>query len=133
MRRLCLDTDYLVALLRDNPDAVRKALEIDTSGNEVVTTSMNAFEVYVGAFRSRERNRNTSQADNLLSSLKVLNLDMESSRKSGEVLSDLLDTGLPIDIRDAIIAGIALVNGCTLITRNSTHFKRVTGLSVEPW
>ena len=133
MRRLCLDTDYLVALLRDNPDAVRKALEIDTSGSEVVTTSMNAFEVYVGAFRSRERNRNTVQADNLLSSLKVLNLDMESLRKSGEVLSDLLDIGLRMDMRDAIIAGIALVYGCTLITRNTTHFKRVTGLSVEPW
>jgi|GEM_PF-5923563 predicted nucleic acid-binding protein len=32
-----------------------------------------------------------------------------------------------------IIAGILLVDEYTLVTRNLKYFKRITGLSVEPW
>ena len=69
----------------------------------------------------------------MLNAIKVLELDLESSRKASEILSRLIREGEPIDLRDAIIAGIALTNGCTLITRNTEHFKRITGLSIETW
>jgi tRNA(fMet)-specific endonuclease VapC len=53
MKKVCLDTDFLVALLRKHPEAVRKAEEYDSTGAEISTTSMNAFEIYLGAFRSK--------------------------------------------------------------------------------
>ena len=133
MKRVCLDTDFLVALLRKNPEAAKKAEEYDSIGAEISTTSMNAFEIYLGAFRSREAAKNVKQADDLLSSIKILHLNLESSRKSGEILSELLRSGTPIDLRDAIIAGITLVNEYTLVTRNIEHFRRVVGLSTEAW
>jgi len=133
MKRVCLDTDFLVALLRKHPEAAKKAEEYDSTGAEISTTSMNAFEIYLGAFRSREAAKNIKQADNLLNSIKVLHLNLESSRRSGEVLSELFRIGTSIDLRDAIIAGITLVNGYTLVTRNIEHFRRVTGLSTEGW
>ena len=113
--------------------AVKKAEEYDSAGAEISTTSMNAFEVYLGAFRSKHAEKNLKQADELLGSIRVLELNAESSRKSSEILSDLLSRGLSVDMRDAIIAGISLTNGYTLVTRNLEHFKRITGLSVEPW
>jgi predicted nucleic acid-binding protein len=122
-----------VALLRKNPEAVKRAEEYDSLGVEVSTTSMNAFEIYLGAFRSREASENIRDADDLLNSINILNFTLESSRKSGEILSELFREGTPIDLRDAIIAGIALVNGYTLATRNVDHFKRVIGLSIETW
>jgi predicted nucleic acid-binding protein len=133
MKRVCLDTDFLVALLRGHLDAVKKAEEYDFAGAEISTTSMNAFEVYLGAFKSKHAEKNLKQADELLGSIRVLELNTESSRKSSEILSDLLSRGLSVNIRDAIIAGISLTNGYTLVTRNLEHFKRITGLSVEPW
>jgi len=133
MRKICLDTDFLVALLRGVPEAVRKAKELDSIEAEISTTSMNAFEIYLGAFRSKNTAENVKQADDLLGSMNILNLTLESSRKSSEILSDLMRRGEPIGLRDAIIAGIALVNGYTLVTRNVEHFRRVTGLSVEEW
>lgn len=133
MKRVCLDTDFLIALLRGRPEAVKRAEEYDSIGAEVATTSINAFEIYLGAFKSKEAERNVKQADELLNSIKVLELTLESSRKSGEILSELARRGIPIDLRDAIIAGIALVNGYTLVTRNVKHFRRVIGLSVETW
>jgi len=133
MRKICLDTDFLVALLRGSPEAARKAEELDSLEAEISTTSMNALEIYLGAFRSKRSVENVKQADDLLSSIGVLPLTLESSRKSSEILSELMRRGEPIGLRDAIIAGTALVNGYTLLTRNVEHFKRVTGLSVEKW
>lgn len=133
MKKICLDTDFIVALLRNNPKAVKKAEEYDSVKAEISTTSMNAFEIYLGAFRSRMAEKNVKQADDLFNSIKILELDLESSRKDGEILSRLICKGEPIDLRDAIIAGIALTNRCTLITRNTEHFKRITGLSIETW
>ena len=133
MKKVCLDTDFLVALLRKHPEAVKKAEEYDSTGAEISTTSMNAFEIYLGAFRSRETAKNIEQADDLLNSIKTLHLNLESSRKSGEILSELLRSGTPIDLREPIIAGITLINGYTLVTRNIEHFRRITGLSTETW
>ena len=133
MKRICLDTDFLVALLRKRPEAAERAEEYDSIGAEVSTTSMNAFEIYLGAFRSKEAAKNVKEANDLLNSINILNFTLESSRKSGEILSELLYKGTPIDLRDAIIAGIALVNGYTVVTRNVDHLRMVTGLSVETW
>ncbi|KPV64982.1 MAG: hypothetical protein AOA65_0610 [Candidatus Bathyarchaeota archaeon BA1] len=51
---------------------------------------MNAFEIYLGAFRSREATKNVREADGTLDSMKALHLAKESSGKSGEILSELL-------------------------------------------
>ena len=118
--------------MRGRPEAVKRAEEYDSIRAEISTTSMNAFEIYLGAFRSREAEKNVKQADDLLNSIKVLELTLESSRRSSEILSELLRKGESIDLRDAIIAGIALANGYTLVT-NVEHFRRVTGLSIETW
>ena len=120
-------------MLRGVPEAVRKAEELDSVEAEISTTSMNAFEIYLGAFRSKNAAENVKQADGLLGSIEILNLTLEGSRKSSEILSELMRRGEPTGLRDAIIAGIALVNGYTLVTRNVEHFRRVTGLSVEEW
>ncbi|MGC8832278.1 MAG: type II toxin-antitoxin system VapC family toxin, partial [Thermoproteota archaeon] len=85
------------------------------------------------AFRSKHAEKNLKQADDLIGSIRVLELNAECSRKSSEILSELLSRGLSVGIRDAIIAGISLANGCTLVTRNLEHFKRITGLGVESW
>jgi predicted nucleic acid-binding protein len=122
-----------VGLLRKHPAAVKRAEEYDSPDVEISTTSMNAFEIYLGAFRSKEASKNVKEADDLLNSINILNFTLESSRKSGEILSELLRRGTPIDLRDAIIAGIALVNGYRMVTRNVDHFRRVTGLGVETW
>lgn len=119
--------------MRNRPEAVERAEEYDSIMAEISTTSMSAFELYLGAFRSKEAERNVKGADDLLNSIKVLDLTLESSRRSGELLSELLRRGEPIELRDAIVAGIALVNGYTLVTRNVEHFRRVTGLSIERW
>lgn len=133
MKKICLDTDFLIALFRNNPDAVKKAEEYDSINAEISTTSINAFEIYFGAFKSKNATKNVKKAEDLFNSIRVLELTLESSKKSAEILSELFRRGTPIDLRDALISGIAIINGYSLVTRNVEHFRRVIGLSVEPW
>jgi len=66
MKKVCLDTDFLIALLRNKPEAVKRAEEYDFLNVEISTTSMNAFEVYLGAFRSKDvtKKKNTENTTN---------------------------------------------------------------------
>ncbi|MFQ6123553.1 MAG: type II toxin-antitoxin system VapC family toxin [Candidatus Heimdallarchaeota archaeon] len=133
MKRICLDTDFLVAILRNHLEAIKRAEEYDSIGVQVTTTPMNAFEICLGAFRSEKTAQNVKEAENLLNSNNLLDFTLESSRRSGEILSELLHRGTPIDLRDAIIAGITIVSEYTLVTRNEKHFRRIPGLRIELW
>ena len=64
---------------------------------------------------------------------RVLALD-ESAARAAAVLSERRKTrGTPIEIRDAMIAGIAISRRAELATRNVRHFQRVPELTVENW
>ncbi len=128
----CVDTDLLIGVLRGKGDAEKKMRELDEEGRQA-TTSVNAFELFFGACKSREKGINVQATMSLLDRFDVLSLDLESSQKAGEVLAALAAAGEVIDFRDALIGGIALVNSLSLVTRNKEHFARVNGLKLEQW
>ena len=128
----CLDTDFLVEVLRGKGDAEGKIQELDKEGRQA-TTSVNTFELFYGAYKSHEKSTNVLRTTSLLDNLDVFPLDLESSKKAGELLANLASAGEVIDFRDALIAGISLANGLSLVTRNKEHFARVKGLKLEQW
>ncbi len=128
----CLDTDFLVAVLRGREDARRKMSELDGQGRHS-TTSVNAFELFFGAYKSAQRGANLEKTQVLLERLDVLSFGLESSKQAAEILADLAAQGDSIDFRDAMIAGVAKTRGLPLVTRNRQHFARVRDLKVEPW
>ncbi len=128
----CLDSDILIASLRGRQEARAMAEELDKESRSA-TTSISAFEIYYGATRSERKNENIREASKMLERLEIFPLDLSASRKAAEIASKLAEKGEPIDYRDAMIAGIAVENGLTLITRNKSHFKRIKGLLAETW
>lgn len=128
----CLDTDLLVAILRGKAEVRDKVVELDSEGKEA-TTSINAFELFFGAHRSMKANENVKETAKLLGRLEIIPLDFTSSRKAAEIAARLAVKGEAIDFRDAMIAGIAIENNLTLLTRNRHHFGRIEGLKLELW
>ena len=61
----------------------------------------------------------------------MLPLTRTAGLHAGRLLAHLRDQGRPIDVRDAMQAGICLDAGLPLVTRNPGHFDRVQGLSVR--
>ncbi len=67
-----------------------------------------------------------------LGPLPILPLDEAVARVAAAVEKDLRRRGLRVGFADALIAGTCLVAGASLLTRNTRHFGRVTGLRIEP-
>lgn len=128
----CLDTDFLVAILRGKESAQQKMKALDSEGRHA-TTAVNVFELFYGAYRSEQREANVERTTTLFQRLDILPLDSRSSQRAGELLAGLATRGYSIDFRDAMIAGIANANGLALVTRNENHFSRFKSLRAEPW
>jgi tRNA(fMet)-specific endonuclease VapC len=106
--------------------------KLDTEGRQA-TTSVSAFELFYGAHKSRLIEENVKESRRLLSRLLVLPLATSSAERAGNIFATLEKKGESLDFRDAMIAGIALENRLTVVTRNKSDFARVPGLSVEEW
>ena len=66
----------------------------------------------------------------LLDSLSAVPLDRAAAERAAEVRRKLDRIGQPIGMGDSLIAGIALVHGLPLFTRNTKHFERVPDLKL---
>ena len=52
---------------------------------------------------------------------------------ASSIAAQLHRTGTPIGSMDAMIAGHALAAGAVLVTNNTRHFSRVSGLMLDNW
>ena len=127
-----MDTDLLVAILRRKDEARGIVDQLDAAGRQA-TTSVNAFELFYGAHKSGQSEENVRQTRRILSRLLVLPLSVSTAERAGNIFATLEKKGRALDFRDAMIAGIALENGLTVVTRNKRDYSRVPGLSIEEW
>ena len=95
--------------------------------SEMVTT-INAFEVYYGAYRSREAELNLTSSKGFLSTVELLTPDENSARTAAQTLAELESKGQSMDMGDLLIGSIALNNGFTVLTDNKQHFERIPRL-----
>ena len=127
--RLIVDTDILIDLLREKDYAVSLIKKFEDE-LELATSAINAFELYRGAYKSRNQERNLASVKGLLNSLRMLNTDEDSMEMAGKIIASLDREGNKIDIRDLLIASIALVNGFGVLTNNVEHFNKIKHLRV---
>jgi predicted nucleic acid-binding protein len=128
--RTVIDTDILIDLLRNVKKVVAFLAEIEERGSLLSTTVINAFELYHGAHKSREREQNLLATRKLLNRLILLPLGLRSAETAGGIYAQLETKGQPIGLRDALIGAITLTKGYTIVTRNVEHFQKITGLTV---
>lgn len=121
--KILIDTDILIDFLRGDRYTVELIKEISTQ--RLLTTDINAFELYHGAYKSRNKLANISDVENLLNSLEVLSTSRESMKNAAELIANLVSKGKYVDIADLFIASICLVNSASLLTRNKKHFERM--------
>jgi tRNA(fMet)-specific endonuclease VapC len=130
-----LDTNAVVALLRNKPARVRERYrETQASGGYLAVSSVVLFELWYGVAKSSQVLENTERLRVFLSGdLDLLDFDDEDAQASGQVRAALEKTGTPIGAYDVLIAGQALRRGLTVVTANTSEFSRVTTLSWEDW
>jgi tRNA(fMet)-specific endonuclease VapC len=130
-----LDTNAVVALLRNKPAGVRERFrEAEKSGDYLAVSSIVLFELWYGVEKSARVRENTERLRILLSGdLDLLDFDDQDAQTAGRVRAALEKIGTPIGAYDLLIAGQALRRGLTVVTANTSEFSRVAKLSWEDW
>ena len=131
MTRYMLDTNIISDLIR-NPQG-KAARRIAKVGEDNVCTSIIvAAELRYGSAKSGSK-RLLKAVEDLLGEISVLPFDVPADAEYGGIRSELEAAGKPIGGNDLLIAAHAYATGATIVTTNTSEFKRIRGLNVENW
>jgi predicted nucleic acid-binding protein len=93
----------------------------------IATTILNIFELYTGAYRSRNPAKKNNEIMHLMESIDVIILNQNSAKQAGLVMSRLLEKKVVFrqdDVAiDVLIAGIAKATGAVVITKDKDFDK----------
>ncbi|MCC6419067.1 MAG: type II toxin-antitoxin system VapC family toxin [Gemmataceae bacterium] len=130
-----LDTNAFVDHLRRGPASTVTAKLLAAPPGSVALCSVVLAELLYGAVRSGPAHEAANRA--LLAGLRAqfpcLPFDVPAAEAYGTLRAYLAGLGQLIGPNDLMIAAIALANGLTLVTHNTSEFSRVPGLPLEDW
>ncbi|MGB0561397.1 MAG: type II toxin-antitoxin system tRNA(fMet)-specific endonuclease VapC [Spirulinaceae cyanobacterium] len=127
-----LDTNTCIVYLRSPDPTVRRRLESITPA-EIIVCSVVKAELFYGAMRSRNPDRNLAVQQEFVNEFVSLPFDDFSAMTFGRIRSQLAAAGTPIGPYDLQIAAISLAHHCILVTHNTREFSRFDGLQIEDW
>jgi tRNA(fMet)-specific endonuclease VapC len=127
--RVILDTDILIDLLRNKPEARITVAEMEKK-LLIATTTVNVYELFFGAHKSSQKEKSLQSTCTLLRRLPILPLTSKAAQEAGRIMAVLEAEGQSIGLGDVFIAAIAITKGFSLVTGNCEHFKRIDGLSI---
>ncbi len=126
-----LDSNILIYWLKGQ-GKVAKNLQAK-SPHHIKVPAPALFELEYGTAKSQKPQLQRDFIDAVVLKLEILPLDYPSAKAAGMLRSSLEGKGNLIGPYDLLIAGIAIANNLTVITRNTREFARVPGLRVENW
>ena len=136
---IVLDTNVLSALMRTNPEAVVVEWLDRQPADSVWLTSITVFEARFGLAllpKGRRRSGLERALDCVLTedlANRVLAFDSMAAVTATQLAADRQRAGRVVDLRDTLIAGIALARRATIATRNTRHFEGLDVSVVDPW
>jgi len=123
MAVIVADTDVLIDFLAGVDPAARQ-VTAELERGSLRTTAITRFELLSGALNARQEETILA----LLTAIPTLVLDEAAADRAAHVRRSLERSGNSIGMADSLIAGISLLHGAVLLTRNRRHFARVPGL-----
>lgn len=130
---MILDTTFLLDVLQGRPAAVRLMHELEEGSEPLRIPTVVSFELWDGVHRARASAEEATLLERTLAAHHALPLGPGHVRQAGLVSASLQDRGDPIADVDLLLAGIALTEGETLVTRNKRDFERVPGLRLRTY
>jgi tRNA(fMet)-specific endonuclease VapC len=126
---LVFDTSFLIDAMRGNKEALAKLHELEEEDELFCTTSLNALELFRGAYLSSKHDEKIAKVRHILEQLLVLPIIEETYDVYGAISSTLASDGKQIGDLDEIIAAITISHNGAIVTRDH-HFDRLPMLNV---
>lgn len=127
------DTSFIIDLLRGDENAIRLLEILEKESRPQKVSSITVLELYEGIARSSVPASKGDRILDVLETKHVVAADQTVMRKAGALSGDLISRGEQIDREDCIIAATALLADEPVVTRNTKHFERITGLDVRTY
>jgi tRNA(fMet)-specific endonuclease VapC len=129
--QLLLDSNILIYFFK-NAGAVRSHMAQRKDIDIKLCTPV-LWELLTGAFKSQAPFSQIARLEAVKSRFDVLPFDLAAAEQAAKARAYLERQGTAIGPVDTMIAGIALSQNLTVITRNTKEFGRVPGLRIENW
>ncbi len=133
------DTNILSALMQSQPDsAVIRWLDLQPHAS-IWTTSITVLEIRFGIeilTSGRRRSALSATFDRLLTDViesRIAPFDGAAAEEAAKLMAARKTRGRPGELRDTMIAGIALATHAAIATRNVRHFDDVSCPIIDPW
>jgi tRNA(fMet)-specific endonuclease VapC len=128
-----LDSDVWITLIRGTSPVLDAKYRTTAPTADIRVCSVVVVELLYGSPRSAKPAANRAAPQALIAPYPILSFDDAAADRFATLRRHLESLGQMIGPYDAQIAAIALANGCTVVTHNTSEFSRVTGLIVEDW
>jgi len=135
---IVLDSNVISALMRQPEQALIEWLNAQPP-ESLWTTSICVYEIEFGLQSLPKGKRRKGLQSDFERAMeedlegRILNFDGQAAQHAAAISAHLRSIGRPIDVRDAMIAGIVLSRHATLATRNLKHFADTGVKLVNPW
>jgi tRNA(fMet)-specific endonuclease VapC len=128
MDKALLDTDILSEIIKGvDANVVAKATAYRNAFRYYTLSVLSVLEIIKGYHRLRRADRIAQFRSSLIAE-EVLTLEKTTADLAGHIFTDLELSGQTIGRIDPMIAAIAIENGLTLVTGNTSHYARLPGL-----
>lgn len=123
-RKSILDTNIIIDQLRGFK-TITDIFKTHFEDENFVTfiSVITELEIYSGKSMNNIRSKNI--ADKFLSKMLKIPVNSNTAKYAGQIKRKF-----PINFPDALIAATAILNKCTLVTRNAKHFRGISKLKV---
>ncbi|MEH1813997.1 MAG: type II toxin-antitoxin system VapC family toxin [Nostoc sp.] len=125
-----LDTNICIALLKENPHAVKK---INRYFSQCYLSTIIVAELYKGVYYSQQVSKNLGNLQQFTDLLPIEPFDLEAAIEFGKIQSELKKIGKPTGELDALIAAVARSRNDILVTNNIKDFTNIPNLQLENW
>lgn len=136
---ILLDTNVLSEFMLDSPRAAVTNWLDQQPRQSIWTTSVTVMELRFGLFNMSPGKRQSAFVSALSRLLeekiesRVAPFDLAAAYHAAELMALRRRAGRPGEMRDTMIAGIAIATRATLATRNTSHFSDLSISVVNPW
>lgn len=124
-----LDTNVCTGILNNRAAEIERQFRA-YGPQRIAVCSVVKAELYAGARRSGQFDRNLQRLKRFFAPLRSMPFDDLSAEYYGQIYADLSSRGMLIGPNDQKVAAIARARDCELVTHNTREFGRVVGLRI---
>jgi tRNA(fMet)-specific endonuclease VapC len=125
-----IDTDICSAFMRGDGKTFNKFMQ---HSGRLFVSAVTVAELYAWVTRKKTAGHRLRTLRDMLSDMKVLNLDLKLAEFTGTLRATLLDEGKSVPDLDFFIATTALFHDFTLVTHNVADYQQIPNLRIQDW